>query len=166
MIPEAGIDLLRQTCDVKVNLEDRPLTRPELLENVRGQQGVIGLLTDRIDADFLDAAEGIKGYSNYAVGFDNIDIQEATKRKVPVSNTPDVPTDATAEMAWAALDVYEFEPEVAEGLVALDNVVTTAHTVSATVSSRTKMSLLAAQNHLAMMNGERSPTCLNPEVYE
>jgi glyoxylate reductase len=47
MIPEAGIDLLRQTCDVEVNLEDRPLTRAELLENVRGQEGVIGLLTDR-----------------------------------------------------------------------------------------------------------------------
>ena len=317
MIPEAGIDLLRQTCDVKVNLEDRPLTRSELLENVCGQEGVIGLLTDRIDAGFLDAAEGIKGYANYAVGFDNIDIQEATKRKVPVSNTPDVLTDATAEMAWAfllavarrviesdrmmrsgawngwgplqfiggdvtgktlgilgpgrigtamalmskgfrmkvlytdsspektnavlekelgarkvdfdqllegsdfisihvpllpqtrhlfnatafkkmrktaylintargpvideadlvqalkkreiagaALDVYEFEPEVAEGLVALDNVVMTAHTASATVSSRTNMALLAAQNLLAMLKGERPPTCLNPEIYE
>jgi glyoxylate reductase len=317
MIPEAGVDLLRGTCDIEVNPEDRPLTRQELLENVKGRQGVIGLLTDKIDSEFFDAASEIKGYANYAVGFDNIDIPEATRRKLPVSNTPDVLTDATAEMAWAllfavarrvvesdqvmrsgawsgwgplqfiggdvtgktlgilgagrigtamalmskgfkmkvlytdsssdktnpvlekelgarsvdfealleesdfisihvplrpdtrhlfnadafkkmkktaylintargpvinetdlvealkegeiagaGLDVYEFEPKMAEGLAALDSVVTAAHTGSATASARREMAILAARNLLAMLSGKQPPTCLNPEIYE
>jgi glyoxylate reductase len=317
MIPEAGIEVLKGKCDVEVNPEDRPLTRAELLESVWGRQGVIGLFSDRIDSEFFDAAREIKGYANYAVGFDNIDVGEATRRKVPVSNTPDVLTDATAEMAWAllfavarrvvesdqvmrsgdwsgwgplqfiggdvtgktlgilgagrigtamalmsegfgmkvlytdsspqktnpvlekelgarkvgfeelleesdfisihvplrpgtrhlfnaasfkkmkktaylintargpvineadlvealrdkeiagaGLDVYEFEPKMAEGLAALDNVVTAAHTGSATDSARKNMAILAAQNLLAMLSGERPPTCLNPEIYE
>ncbi len=73
MIPEAGIDLLRETCDVEVNLDDWPLTRAEILRNVHNREGLVGLLADRIDA-----AEGIKGYANYAVGYDNIDLQKAT----------------------------------------------------------------------------------------
>ncbi len=317
MIPEAGLELLKESCDVEMNLEDRSLPRAELLQKVRGRQGVIGLLTDRIDTEFFDAASAIKGYANYAVGFDNIDIREATRRKVPISNTPDVLTEATAEMAWAllfavarrvvesdrvmrsgawngwgplqfigadvtgktlgilgpgrigtamalmskgfkmkvlyvdsssdrrhvvlekelgarkadfeqllsksdfisihvplepetrhlfdasafrkmkrtaylintargpvineadllvalrkgeiagaGLDVYEFEPEMAEGLAGLDNVVTTAHTGSATVTARTTMALLAARNLLAMLRDERPPSCLNPEIYE
>jgi glyoxylate reductase len=316
-IPQAGIDMLREKCHVEVNPEDRPLTREELLENVQARQGVVGLLTDQIDAEFFDAAMAIRGYANYAVGFDNIDLAEATKRKIPVTNTPDVLTDATAEMAWAlvfattrrvvesdrvmrsgtwsgwgplqfiggditgkslgivgpgrigtamalmskgfkmkvlytgaspeetnpvlehelgatcvsfekllkssdfisihvplnartrhlfnasafkemkntaflintargpviheadlvealtkgeiagaGLDVYEYEPEMAQGLAALNNVVTTAHTGSATVSARINMALLAAENLLAMIEGKRPPTCLNPEIYE
>ena len=59
MIPKAGIDLLRETGDVETNPEDRPLTRQELLQDVRGRQGVIGFLTDRIDAEFFEAAAGV-----------------------------------------------------------------------------------------------------------
>ena len=104
LIPEAGIQILKKHCDtVEVNPHDRVLTREELLRGVRGRDGVLCLLTDRIDSEFFDAASEIKGYANYAVGFDNIDIPEATRRKLPVSNTPDVLTDATAEMAWALL---------------------------------------------------------------
>ena len=103
MIPREGIDLLRESCDVDVNPHDRPLAREELLQQVRGRDGVISLLTDRIDVEFYDAAKGIKGVANYAVGFDNIDVPGATRRKIPVSNTPGVLTDATAEMAWALL---------------------------------------------------------------
>jgi len=103
MIPQEGIDLLEQVAEVKVNPEDRPLSHAELLENVRDCDGVIGLLTDKIDGEFLDAASSIKGYANYAVGFDNIDVAEATRRKIPVSNTPGVLTDATAECAWALI---------------------------------------------------------------
>jgi len=102
-IPQAGIDLLLPGCNVEINPHDRALTRRELLEQVAGRDGVIGLLTDRIDGEFFDAAAEIKGYANYAVGFDNIDVPEATRRRVPVSNTPDVLTEATAEMAWALL---------------------------------------------------------------
>jgi glyoxylate reductase len=313
-IPKEGIDLLEKHCDVEVNREDRPLTRQELLKNVKGRDGVVSLLTDRIDSEVYDTARGIKGFANYAVGFDNVDVGEATRRKIPISNTPGVLTDATAEMAWAllfsvarrvvesdriirsgnwkgwgplqfiggdlagktlgivgagrigtamalkskgfamtviyadeftnstieeelgarlvpfselleesdfisihvplmaetrhlfnadvfkkmkstaylintsrgpvvneaelvealknrviagaGLDVYEFEPEIAEGLADLDNVVITPHTASATVSSRTNMALKAAENLLAMLRGERPPDCVNPEIYD
>ncbi len=102
-IPEAGLDMLRQVADVEVNPYDAPLPRPELLAKAAGCDGILGLLTDRIDAEFFDAATHLKGYANYAVGFDNIDVAEATRRGIPVSNTPGVLTDATAECAWALL---------------------------------------------------------------
>lgn len=102
-LPREGLDLLAASCDVAVNPEDRPLTRAELLAAVADAEGVIGLLTERIDAAFLDAAPKLRGYANYAVGFDNIDVAEATRRGIPVSNTPDVLTTATAELAWALL---------------------------------------------------------------
>lgn len=103
MVPQAGIDLLKQECDVEVNPEDRPLSREELLRNIQGKDGVLCLLTDKIDAEVFDTVPEIKGFANYAVGYDNIDVEEATRRGVPISNTPDVLTDATAEMAWALL---------------------------------------------------------------
>ena len=316
LIPQAGIDLLRKTCEVEINPEDRPLGRNELLAKVSDKEGVIGLMNDRIDAGFFEAARALKGFANFAVGFDNIDVAEATRRKIPVSNTPGVLTDATAELAWAllfavarrivetdrimrsgrwagwgplqflgvgvtgktlgivgagrigtavalmsrgfqmqvlytntsgrenptlkkelgarlvsldellagsdfisihtpltdstrhlfraetfdrmkssailintargpiikeddlvaalrsrriagaGLDVYEFEPRLAEGLAGLDNAVITPHIGSATTSSRTGMALLAARNLLAMLRGERPESCLNPEIYE
>ncbi|MBN1829607.1 MAG: D-glycerate dehydrogenase [Deltaproteobacteria bacterium] len=314
MIPQEGIDFLNESCSVEVNPEDRPLTREELLRNVQGKEGILCLLTDRIDAEVFDAAPGVRGFANYAVGFDNIDVKEATKRKIPLSNTPGVLTDATAEMAWAllfaiarrviesdrlmrsgnwpgwgplqfiggdvtgktlgicgsgrigtamalkskgfnmqvlytdeianltlekelgarkvsfdellrqsdfisvhvpllpstrhlfsrrvfaamkktaylintsrgpvfnevelvealrkkliagaALDVYEFEPKMVDGLAELDNVVITPHTASATISSRTNMGLKAAENLLAMIKGERPPDCLNPQIFQ
>jgi glyoxylate reductase len=316
LIPEAGIDLLRETCEVEINPEDRLLRREELLARVADKQGVLGQMGDRIDAEFFEAAKVLKGYANYAVGFDNIDVAEATRRKIPVSNTPGVLTLATAELAWsllfavarrivetdrimrsgqwpgwgplqflglgvtgktlgivgagrigtamalmskgfrmrvlytntggqenptlktelgarlvsmdellaesdfisihtpltsatrhlfraetfarmkpsailintsrgpvikeddlvaalragliggAGLDVYEFEPRLTEGLADLNNAVITPHTGSATTSSRTGMALLAARNLLAMLRGDRSESCLNPEVYQ
>ncbi|MFP5258892.1 MAG: 2-hydroxyacid dehydrogenase [Acidobacteriota bacterium] len=314
-IPEAGLNLLRQHASVWVNPEDRPLTRDELLAQAATAQGVIGLLTDRIDAGFFDAAPLLRGYANYAVGYDNIDVPEATRRGLPVSNTPDVLTLATAELAFglilavarhivasdavmrsgqwpgwgplqfigteltgktlgiygpgriglavarlsrgfampivacggrkpnealvrecgavylpfeeflatadvvsinapltpltrhafnaaafarmksgailvntgrgpiideaalvialregrlagAGLDVYEFEPRMAEGLAALPNAVITPHIGSATQTARDGMALLAAQNLLAMLEGKTPPTCLNPEALD
>jgi glyoxylate reductase len=103
LIPQEGIDLLKATCDVEINPHDRPLTREELLEKVKDRDGILCLLTDKIDAEVFEAAKGAKGFANYAVGYDNIDVQEATKRGIPISNTPGVLTDATAEMAWALL---------------------------------------------------------------
>lgn len=313
LIPQEGINLLQSECQVEINPDDRPLTRQELLENVQGRDGILCLLTDKIDAEVFDAVKSVKGVANYAVGYDNIDVPEATKRGIPVSNTPGVLTDATAEMAWAllfavcrrvvesdavmrsgqwqgwgplqfiggdvtgatlgivgagrigtamalkskgfqmkvlysdairnevleqqlqaekvdfdtlleqsdyvsihvplmpetrhlfgrnafqrmkktaylintsrgpvvneaelvdalqtgkiagaALDVYENEPLVTEGLKDLKNVVITPHTASATISSRGGMARLAATNLLAMLKGEKAPNCLNPEVY-
>ena len=68
-------------------------------------------------------------------------------------------------IAGAALDVYEKEPLMTDGLAALPNVVLTPHTASATFASRKGMALKAATNLLAMLRGERAPDCLNPEVY-
>jgi glyoxylate reductase len=85
----------------------------------------------------------------------------------PVINEADlVEALKDKQIAGAALDVYEFEPKMAEGLAALDNVVTAAHTGSATESARKSMAILAAQNLLAMLSNKRPPTCLNPEIYE
>lgn len=314
-IPEEGIELLRQAADVEVNPVDAPMDRAELLERIADCHGVVGLLTDRIDAEFFDAAPLLKGYANYAVGFDNIDVAEATRRTLPVSNTPGVLTDATAECAWAllfavarrvvesdrvmrsgrwtgwgplqfiggdvsgrtlgivgagrigtamalmgrgfnmkvlytsssgrrnevlesqlnarladfdtllaesdfisihtpltpatrhlfdagafsrmkrtayivntargpvikeddlaaalkagtiagaGLDVFENEPSMAPGLAELDNVVVLPHIGSATRSSRTDMATLAARNLIAMLDGGKPETCLNPEIY-
>jgi len=102
-IPEAGLALLREKFEVVVNPEDRPLTRQELLANVADADGVLCLLTDRIDSEVFDAAKKARGFANYAVGYDNMDVAEAIRRKIPLSNTPDVLTNATAEMAWALL---------------------------------------------------------------
>lgn len=102
-IPEEGLALLAPDCDIELNPHDRPMTRPELLASAADKDGVLCLLTDKIDAEFFDAAPKVKGLANYAVGFDNLDVAEATKRRVPLSNTPDVLTDATADMAWALL---------------------------------------------------------------
>jgi glyoxylate reductase len=103
-IPESGIRLLKVKCEVEVNPQDRPLTREELLSGVRDRDGVLCMLTDKIDAEVLDAAgPRVKIFANYAVGFDNLDIAAATQRGVLLSNTPDVLTDATADMAWSLL---------------------------------------------------------------
>ncbi len=311
-IPEQGIKMLEQHCEVEVNSEDRLLTRKELLENVKGRDGLLCLLADKIDGEVMDAAGELKGIANYAVGVDNISVSDATERGIPVSNTPDVLTDATAEMAWAllfavsrrvvesdaylrsgnwngwgplqflggdvtgttlgvvgagrigtamalksrgfdmrvlytnprrnerlerecgaerveldrlladsdfvslhtplrenthhlityneltkmkptaylintargpvikeadllrvlqeeriagaALDVYEFEPQITAGLEKLKNVVVTPHTGSATVGARTGMAKMAARNLLAMLQGRPAPNCVNPEV--
>ncbi len=102
-IPGDAIDILKRDFDVEINPKDRPLTRDEIINNIKGKDGVICQLTDRIDRQVMEAAEGIRGFANYAVGYDNIDVNAATELKIPVSNTPDVLTDATAEMAWALM---------------------------------------------------------------
>lgn len=103
-IPEAARNLLREACPaVAANDHDRALTRDELLRNLDGFDGVITFLTDRIDAEVIERAAGLRVIANCAVGFDNIDIAAATRRGVIVTNTPEVLTDATADLAWALL---------------------------------------------------------------
>lgn len=102
-IPDEGLELLSPHCALELNPYDRPMSRAELLAAVADKDGVLCLLTDKIDAELFDAAPKAKGFANYAVGFDNMDVPEASKRRIPLSNTPDVLTDATADMAWALL---------------------------------------------------------------
>jgi len=312
-IPKAGIELLQQHCEaVEVNPDDRSLTHDELLQHIKGTNGVLCLLSDRIDDEVFAAARGVKIFANYAVGYDNIDLEAAKRHGIMVTNTPGVLTDATADLAWAllfaaarkivvadryvregkfrgwgpllfvghditgktlgvigagrigtamalkskgfqmrvlytdpnknqtledtvgaqrvdtktllqesdfislhvpllpetkhligrdelrlmkptaylintsrgpvvderalvqalkegriagaGLDVYEEEPKLAPGLMALDNVVFLPHLGSGTVETRTKMSLMAAENIVAGLRGERPPNLVNPEV--
>ncbi|MBP7561855.1 MAG: D-glycerate dehydrogenase [Armatimonadetes bacterium] len=104
-IPDPGIPIVREIApDARINPDDRVLTRGELLDYVRGCDGVLCLLTDPIDAEVLDAAgPQCRIFANYAVGYNNIDVAAATARGIMVTNTPGVLTDATADHAWALL---------------------------------------------------------------
>jgi len=103
-IPDESINMLEEACDVvAVNPHDRALTRTEFLEAVQGRDGLLCLLTETVDAEVLDVAAGVKGIANYDVGFNNIDVDACTRRGIPVSNTPDVLTDTTADLAWALM---------------------------------------------------------------
>jgi glyoxylate reductase len=105
-IAEKGIKMLNryETFDIDMNNEDRVLSKEELTDRVRGANAIISLLTDKIDGEVMDAAgDQLKIIANYAVGFDNIDIEEAKKRNIFVSNTPEVMTQAVAEHAMALI---------------------------------------------------------------
>jgi glyoxylate reductase len=103
-IPEEYLAQVRSACQVDLWPEDLPPPRDVLLERVKGVDGILSLLTDKIDAAVMDAAgPGFKVISNCAVGFDNIDVSEATRRGIPVGNTPGVLTDTTADFAFALL---------------------------------------------------------------
>lgn len=104
VIREAGLTLIRDFCDAEIWDDDLPPARDVLLEKVRGMDGLLCLLTDRVDAELLDAAgPQLKVVSNHAVGFDNIVVADATARGIPVGNTPGILTDATADLAFALL---------------------------------------------------------------
>ncbi|MEA2055723.1 MAG: D-glycerate dehydrogenase [Candidatus Thermoplasmatota archaeon] len=313
-IPEQGLDLLRKEHELEINPHDRVLTKEEIIKGVRGKDGLLCLLTDTIDADVVNSEPKLKMISSYAVGYNNIDVKAATKRGIPVSNTPGVLTDATSDMAWAllfsvarriveadkftragkfkgwgpmlmhgqdvtnktlgvvgagrigtafalkskgfnmkilyvdsktneileknlgakkveleellkesdfvslhvpllsstyhligeqelrmmkktailvntsrgpivdekalvkslkekwifgaGLDVYENEPHIEKELLKLNNVVLQPHSASATVESRTKMAIMAAENMLAGLAGEKPPNCINPKFFK
>jgi glyoxylate reductase len=104
LIPEKGLEVVRDFCDVDLWAEELPPRREDLLEHIRGVDGLLCLLTDKIDGEVMDeAGPQLKVISNHAVGFDNIDVPAATARRIPVGNTPDVLTDATADFAFALM---------------------------------------------------------------
>jgi len=100
-IPQPAIDLLNNECDVDMNPDDRAVTQPELVERVKGKDAILCLLTDTIDEHVIEAADKAKVFANFAVGYDNVDVDAATRRGILVTNTPGVLTDTTAELAWA-----------------------------------------------------------------
>ncbi len=102
-IPAAGLDRVRAHCDAEVWPGALPPPPATLRERLQGCEGLLSLLTDRIDAELMDAAPDLRVISNFAVGFDNIDVAEATRRGIAVGNTPDVLTEATADMAFCLL---------------------------------------------------------------
>ena len=103
-LPAPGIDLLVESgFEVRANDEDRPLQRAELIAGIEQADALLCMLSDRIDVEVLEAAPLLRVISNYAVGFDNIDVAAARQRGVEVTTTPGVLTDATADLAWALL---------------------------------------------------------------
>ena len=313
-IPETGISLLQKHCQVKVYSKDQVIPKQELLKEVKNCDALLCLLTDTIDQEIIDVNPHLKIISNYAIGFNNIDVAYATKKGIPVTNTPGrAILDAVAEhtfglifavtkricegdqftragkyktwepllllgmelvgktmgivglgrigsgvvqrakamgmkivyydikknqqfeqefqakyvsipellksadivslhvpllpsthhligkkelsfmkknayiintsrgpvideralvqslhkkqIAGAGLDVYEFEPKLTSGLTKLQNVVLTPHIASATIEARSEMSLDAAENILAVLQGKKPKFLVNLEVY-
>ncbi|MFO7931937.1 MAG: 2-hydroxyacid dehydrogenase [Thermodesulfobacteriota bacterium] len=103
-LPHEAMRLLEENFELTCNPEDRMLDKNELLGAVAEKDGILCLLTDSIDAEVLDAAgQKLKIVANYAVGYNNIDVQACTERKISVTNTPGVLTDTTADLAMALL---------------------------------------------------------------
>ena len=94
---------MRELFDTELNLTDRPMDRASLLDAVKRADVLAPTITDRIDAEVLDAAPKLKVVSAYAVGVDNIDVAAATERGICVCNTPGVLTNATADLTWALI---------------------------------------------------------------
>ena len=103
LIPEKGLEMVREVCETRVWEGELPPPREVLLERVKDIEGLLCLLTDKVDAELLDAAPKLKVVSNMAVGFDNVRVAECTRRGIPVGNTPGVLTDTTADFAFALL---------------------------------------------------------------
>lgn len=103
VLPESALEVVRQACEVQLDPLDQPLTPAALRQAVMGKQGVLCLVTDRLDAQVLDAATALKVVSNVAVGYDNIDVAAATQRGILVTNTPGVVTESTADLTWSLL---------------------------------------------------------------
>src|SRR3989344_6781405 len=103
-IPEVGVNMLKEKYEVEINPESKVLSKEEFKNAVRGTDALLSLLSDKIDGEVLDAAGSqLKIVANYAVGYDNIDIEAAKQRNVLVTNTPDVLTEAVAEHAIALI---------------------------------------------------------------
>ncbi|MFA6238452.1 MAG: D-glycerate dehydrogenase [Bacteriovorax sp.] len=121
-ILSAGIDLMKDKgFEVEMSSIDRPLTYSELVEKARHFDALITMLGDRIDANFLEQNKHLKVISNYAVGFNNIDIEKARSLQIAIGNTPDVLTEATAEVALglmisAARNFHSSQTSAAQGL--------------------------------------------------
>jgi len=103
-IPEVGIKLLKKNgYTVRVYPKDDVISKAELLKGVKWCDGLLCLLTDKIDKKVIGENKNLKVISNYAVGYDNIDVKYATRKGIPVTNTPGVLTNAVAEHAFSLI---------------------------------------------------------------
>ena len=102
-LPEQGLALINDYCDATIWEDELPPTRETILRETRDADGLVSLLTDKIDGELLDACPKLRVVSNMAVGFDNIDVPAATARGVLAGNTPGVLTETTADFAFALL---------------------------------------------------------------
>jgi len=102
-LPEPALQKLKANCQADINYEDIPLSKEELIRRVADKDGLATLLTDKIDRHIIDAGRKLKVISNVAVGYDNIDHRYARQKNIYVTNTPEVLTDATADLTWALI---------------------------------------------------------------
>ncbi|MHB8204313.1 MAG: 2-hydroxyacid dehydrogenase [Desulfomonilaceae bacterium] len=102
-LSEEILSPLRPAQELVVNPNDFPMSRAEVLDKVRDKDGLLCTISDRIDAELMDGALGLKMIANFGVGYDNIDVAAATARGIKVSNTPGVLTDATADLAFSLI---------------------------------------------------------------
>jgi len=102
-IPEEAIKRLEEVFEVEIFPENRAITHEELKEKVKDIDALICLLTDNIDHEIIEAASNLKCISVYAVGYNNIDVETATKHSIVICNTPGVLTETTADLAWALI---------------------------------------------------------------
>lgn len=103
MIPEKPLKMIEAKCDVHIWDKDTPPPRAKLLDELSLADGLVSMLTEKIDKEAFNAMTKLKVVSNYAVGYDNIDLEAATEAKIPVGNTPGVLTETTADQAFALL---------------------------------------------------------------
>ncbi|HSF20085.1 MAG TPA: D-glycerate dehydrogenase [Vicinamibacteria bacterium] len=104
-IPSAGLEILERAGRVAVaqDAEDEVVPRAKVLEGVKDADILVSLLTERIDGEIMRAGTRLRGVANYAVGYNNIDVEAATELGLPVTNTPGVLTDTTADLAWTLI---------------------------------------------------------------
>lgn len=103
LLPQDGIDLLEKHVELEINPEDKIMPKEKIIDKIKDKDGLICLLTDKIDTEIIDAGGKLKIIANYAVGFNNINIEEATKRNILVTNTPGVLTETTADLVFALI---------------------------------------------------------------
>lgn len=102
-LPSSAVDLLEEHVEVDMHAGDAALGAEELRARIADKAGLVVLLSDRVDADTINAAPRLKVIANVAVGFDNVDVACARSKGIVVTNTPDVLTDATADLTWALI---------------------------------------------------------------
>jgi len=102
-LPDEVMERLAAVCDMEANREDRPMERQQVLDKISDKEGLLSVITDRVDAELMDRAPNLKIISNLAVGTNNIDVAAATARGIAVTNTPGVTTEPTADLAFGLI---------------------------------------------------------------
>lgn len=102
-LPGNAISRLEETAEVEIHTGEEEMSKSQLMEKLQDKDALISLLVNEISKEVIDSAPLLKVISNYAVGFNNIDVDAASDRDIIVTNTPDVLTEATADLAWALI---------------------------------------------------------------
>jgi len=102
-LPDEIMAQLTGACDMEANREDRPMEREQVLRKIADREGLLSMITDRVDAELMDRAPNLKIISNLAVGYNNIDVAAATARGIAVTNTPGVTTEPTADLTFGLI---------------------------------------------------------------